>query len=145
MRAARRSWSCFEPSDGWHRFAFDGIVDALVVGPPGQFRVDVRTENGALVVSPQGEIDLGTVEEVRLAIDRAHDGVAPLVIDLGGVGFLDTSGLRLVVEQNNRARDLGYGLELLPGPPPVQRVFQIAGLEPKLPFRGAAGAADPGA
>ena len=90
-----------------------------------------------MVVAPRGEIDLGTVDEVRRAIERAHDSSSTLVLDLSGVGFLDTSGLRLVVEQNNRARDHGYRLELIPGPPPVQRVFQIAGLEPKLPFADA--------
>ena len=113
-----------------------------MAGPPGQFDVEVRTDEGAVVVAPRGEIDLGTVDEVRRAIERAHDSASTLVIDLSGVGFLDTSGLRLVVEQHNRARDLGYSLKLIPGPPPVQRVFQIAGLEPKLPFADAPGSGE---
>lgn len=106
-----------------------------LAGPPGQFRVDVRHDGAAVVVAPHGEIDLGTVDEVRKAIERSHDGSSNLVIDLRGVGFLDTSGLRLVVEQSDRATQRGYRFELIPGPPPVQRVFEIAGLEPKLPFR----------
>ena len=97
--------------------------------------MDVRRDGDVLVVAPQGEIDLGTVDEVRYAIEREHDSVSPLVIDLSGVGFLDTSGLRLVVEQHNRAEERGHSLEIVPGPPQVMRVFEIAGLEPKLPFR----------
>lgn len=107
--------------------------------PPSEFQVDVRAGGDAVVVAPKGEIDLGTVEEVRRAIERAHDGTSALVIDLSDVGFLDTSGLRLVVEQNERAHDLGFRLEVVPGPPPVQRVFQIAGLDAKLPFTDAPG------
>ena len=106
-----------------------------MAGPPGQFRVEVSDDGSAVVVAPLGEIDLGTVDEVRKAIERSHDGSSDLVIDLRGVGFLDTSGLRLVVEQSNRATERGYTLALIPGPAPVQRVFEIAGLEPKLPFR----------
>lgn len=94
----------------------------------------MRQEGPSLVVAPHGEIDLGTVDEVRKVIDRDHDGSSPLVIDLRGVSFLDTSGLRLVVEQNNRAGDRGHGLTIVRGPATVQRVFEIAGLEPKLPF-----------
>ena len=111
-----------------------------MAGPPGQFEVDVESRDGGVVVAPKGEIDLSTVDEVRRAIEQSHDSASSLVIDLSGVGFLDTSGLRLVVEQNNRARDLGYALELIPGPPPVQRVFQIAGLDQKLPFASGSGA-----
>ena len=106
----------------------------LVTGPPGQFRIDVRRADGALIVSPHGEIDLATVDDVRRVIEREHDGSATLLVDLRGVEFLDTSGLRLVVEQNNRARDGGYTMQIVRGPAPVQRVFEIAGLEPKLPF-----------
>lgn len=105
-----------------------------MVGPLGHFRVDVRREGPALVVAPRGEIDLGTVDQVRQVIDREHDGSSPLVIDLRGVTFLDTSGLRMVVAQNNRADDRGHTLTIVRGPAAVQRVFEIAGLEPKLPF-----------
>lgn len=112
--------------------------------PPGHFRVDVREEAATLVVAPQGEIDLGTVDEVRKAIERAHDGKSDLVLDLSSVTFLDTSGIRLIVEHNDRARDGGYGLKLVPGPPPVQRVFEIAGLEAELPFGGRPDQSGPG-
>jgi anti-sigma B factor antagonist len=94
----------------------------------------VRSHGDALIVAPHGEIDLATVEDVRRAIERAHDGKSTLLIDLRGVAFLDTSGLRLIVEQNNRARDGDYSMQIVRGPAPVQRVFEIAGLEPKLPF-----------
>ena len=55
-----------------------------------------------------------------------------LVLDLRGVGFMDTSGLRYTLELNERAERDGWRLRLVRGPRPVQRVFDVAGLAPRL-------------
>lgn len=96
---------------------------------------DVRTDRQAeaLVVMPRGEMDLATVGLVREAVDREHRG-EKLVLDLRAVGFMDTSGLRCVLELNDRAAREGFELKLIPGPEAVQRVFEVSGLAPRLPF-----------
>lgn len=101
---------------------------------PGNFDVATKRADGALVVIPIGEIDLATVDLVREALERDHQGAEDVVLDLRSVGFLDTSGLRYVLEVNARAEREGFSLRLVRGPRPVQRVFEVSGLESRLVF-----------
>jgi anti-sigma B factor antagonist len=90
-------------------------------------RVDSQRFGDAAVVSVQGEIDLSTAAEVEAALDASREGVRALALDLRGVGFIDTSGLRLVFEERQRAKQRGYRFAVVRGSPHVQRVFEIAG------------------
>jgi anti-anti-sigma factor len=101
---------------------------------PGNFDVTAERDGTGIVVAPRGEVDLATVGLVRDAVDREHDGSEPLVLDLRGVEFMDTSGLRYVLELSERAAKEGFGLRLVRGTAAVQRVFEVSGLEAKLPF-----------
>jgi anti-sigma B factor antagonist len=92
--------------------------------------VHVRHEGSAAVVTVTGEIDLSTVEELRVACAGAQAG--RLVLDLRGVGFMDTSGVRLIVELL-RAEDAGGAeLVIVAEGPPVLRLFDMAGLTDRL-------------
>src|SRR3954454_24775102 len=101
---------------------------------PGNFDVATQRLDGALIVAPKGEIDLATVDLVREAVEREHQGGEDVVIDLREVSFMDTSGLRYVLELNDRGPREGFGLRLVRGPRAVQRVFEVSGLEPRLAF-----------
>lgn len=93
-----------------------------------QLSMDLRRVGGATVVAARGDIDLSTLAKAMTALDRARAGVDLLVLDLRGVGFMDTSGLRLVIEEQQRAAHGGYRFRIVPGPSRVQRLFEIAGL-----------------
>jgi anti-anti-sigma factor len=99
----------------------------------GDFEVRTRSEPDQLVVTPVGELDIATVDQVRTAIAERADG-ARLVLDLSQLGFMDTSGIQVVVESYRDARDQGFELSIVRAEPMVQRVFEIAGLEGVLPF-----------
>jgi anti-anti-sigma factor len=105
-----------------------------LVAAPGNFDVATYRGNSALVVAPRGEVDLATVDLVREAVEREKEPGEDLVLDLREVGFMDTSGLRYVLELNDRASRDGYNLRLVKGPRPVQRVFEVSGVERRLPF-----------
>ena len=104
------------------------------MAPPGNFEVITERDGSFLRIAPTGEIDLATVDLVRAAIEREHDGNTPLVLDLREVAFMDTSGLRLILSTADQAGSLGYELRVVRGPSAVQRVFEVAGLEARLPF-----------
>jgi anti-anti-sigma factor len=109
------------------------------VAAPGNFDVATQRLTTALVVTPKGEIDLATVDQVRDAVDRERQAGEDLVLDLREVGFMDTSGLRYVLELNDAAARDGFRLQVVRGPRAVQRVFEVSGLENRLPFVDAPG------
>ena len=101
---------------------------------PGNFDIAAHRDGSTVVIAPTGEIDLATVGLLRDAIAAHWQPGDSLVIDLRGVGFLDTSGLRLTLELNDRAEREGWELRIVRGPRAVQRVFEVAGIESRLPF-----------
>jgi anti-anti-sigma factor len=86
-------------------------------------------------VALAGELDLATVAEAEEAIARARrDTPGPLRLDLSEVTFLDSSGLRMVMELDAACRADGCRFSIAPGPRSVQRVFEVAGVLDILPF-----------
>ena len=101
---------------------------------PLEFAVGATAVGSAYVVSPVGELDLGTVDELRATLAARPDVCNRLVLDLGGLTFFDTSGMRLVVETLQDARRTGISLALERGSEDVQRLFALAGMDDRLPF-----------
>lgn len=95
------------------------------------FHVDSRRVGDAFLVAPRGDVDLSTADAVQSALLARRVSDSTLVLDLRGVEFLDTTGLRLVVEQTERARADGYRFAVVRGPARVQRIFDVAGLSSK--------------
>ena len=95
--------------------------------------VDTEEREGLVQVSLRGELDLSTVEKVEgelLGIEDRGDRL--LVLDLRGLTFLDSTGLRLMVTADQRARKAGRRLAIVKGPETVHRVFTITKLDERL-------------
>jgi anti-anti-sigma factor len=93
-----------------------------------EFEVTVTSEDGVCVVAVSGELDLDTMTELSAALAVA-DGVATTVVDLRGLTFIDSSGVSGVMAAARRARDAGSRLVCVPGPPPIQRIFELTGVD----------------
>jgi anti-sigma B factor antagonist len=93
------------------------------------FRCEVDPHRESVFVRPVGELDLATapIVDTQLA-ELVEAGFTNIVVDLGKLRFLDSTGLRLLLSWEARARAEGVEMRVLPGPPPVQRIFAIAGL-----------------
>jgi anti-anti-sigma factor len=97
--------------------------------------LEVETvEDGGLVkLVLRGELDLSTAAKVEEELRRAESAEPPvLVLDLAGLTFLDSTGLRLIVTADRRAREKGRRLAVVKGPDTVQRVFSITRLDEHL-------------
>ncbi|HKX76775.1 MAG TPA: STAS domain-containing protein [Acidimicrobiia bacterium] len=91
--------------------------------------IEVSRQADWTVVKVDGEIDLATVEQLESAVDQAlRSGATQLVIDLTGVTFLDSTGLRALLQTHGRMSDLGGSLALVLNGGPVERLLDIAGV-----------------
>jgi anti-sigma B factor antagonist len=76
-----------------------------------------------------GELDISTYEDARVRLAEA-ERAAPelLVVDLAGLRFVDSTGVRLILSADERARRAGRRLALRLGDGPARRVFTALGL-----------------
>lgn len=111
-----------------------------------ELRVGTERNGGHVTLRVSGELDIGSAGDLERAMRRAErSDCRELLLDLGGLRFIDSTGLRLIISAQGRAEEGGWGFALIPGPEQVHRVFRIAGLESRLPFtegKGDAAAAD---
>jgi anti-anti-sigma factor len=97
------------------------------------FSCDVEPDGDAVHVRPSGELDLATAPLLAGALtELSSNGHGKVVLDLAGLTFVDSSGMRVIVEAYHTAARHRVALEILPGPPNVQRAFEVAGLGPML-------------
>jgi anti-anti-sigma factor len=97
------------------------------------FTIASQADNDVGRLSLAGEFDLAGIEQFEAAIDRLElDAPQTIVIDLSALTFMDSSGLRALVMADQRARREGRRLAIVPGPPPVRRVFEITQLTDRL-------------
>jgi anti-sigma B factor antagonist len=99
------------------------------------FRVDVDEGRSSVTVTVTGDIDLATIRPLERARDRALAGSPTRVlIDLRGVRFIDSSGLKFLIETDRMSRSGGWRLELFRPQQAAMRVFAVTGVEKHLPF-----------
>jgi anti-sigma B factor antagonist len=93
------------------------------------FDVSIRTSvdgvPGACVVVMTGELDLAAVPLIENAIEQGVAGHGRVVLDLGGVTFIDSTGLRSMIECRRRHGD---AVQVGPRNPTVDRVIEIGGV-----------------
>jgi anti-sigma B factor antagonist len=90
---------------------------------------------GYPVVSANGEIDLATAPGLREALVFAAGYSDRIIVDLTGVTFLDSSGVRVLLEAQARSSRRGGSLSLVGPVPAVQRVLTITGLDQRFPIQ----------
>lgn len=100
---------------------------------PELFTCEVVRNGGHDWVRPTGDLDLDTVHRVESALGTLREeGSGDLVLDLRGLTFMDSTGLRLVIRWHATARDEGFRFAIVPGPDVVQRVFRLTGMDAHL-------------
>lgn len=86
-------------------------------------------QNGTTVLNVRGEVDVYTAPRLRERIvDLVSQGKRQVVVDLGAVEFLDSTGLGVLVGALKRLRSHGGDLSLVCNQPRILKVFEITGL-----------------
>ena len=87
-----------------------------------RFRID-----GYERLDVEGELDIATAPRMMAALNEAIAEMdAPLVVDLTGVVFMDSTGLALLMNARRRVVRLGQGFAIICPGGPIARVFEIA-------------------
>jgi anti-sigma B factor antagonist len=100
--------------------------------------LEIEQRNGAVHLRLTGELDLATSRAFESALARLEADRPPVaIIDLSGLGFIDSTGLSAVMRASQRADDRGGRLAIVRGPAAVHRVFEMTGLDRSLEILGA--------
>jgi anti-sigma B factor antagonist len=88
---------------------------------------------GGAQIALTGELDIATAPKLEEEIRRLEAQARELiVIDLRGLEFMDSSGLRTLLAADTRARDRGARVVIVRGDDRIQRVLRITRLDERL-------------
>jgi anti-sigma B factor antagonist len=95
---------------------------------PLRCRLDQRRDG--LWIAPEGELDIGSADMVSARLEEFFvAGFPKVVLDLAGLTFMDSTGLRMIIDAHLAAAAQGVEFAVAPGPPAVQRIFELTGTE----------------
>ena len=99
---------------------------------PLELSVDGPSSHPVLVA--RGEIDVATSPQLRTELaNLIAAGASDITLQFGGVSFVDSSGLGVLVGAYKRLRESGAGgIRIVDAQPSVRKVFEITGLETAL-------------
>jgi anti-sigma B factor antagonist len=105
------------------------------------FAVTRLSRPDGVCVAVSGEVDIDTAPRMRRALLEAVEAGQPVVVDLGAVTFMDSSGLAALIVAQRAAQAAGATVELAEVPAPVRRLLSLTGMDTFLTYRPAAGEA----
>jgi anti-anti-sigma factor len=100
-------------------------------------QLTLRSERDGVLhtIRVEGELDLANAEDLARELRRVEGTDAlSIVLDLSGLQFIDSTGVRVLLQAHARSRADSNRLALLRGPRAVQRVFELTGILERLPF-----------
>lgn len=92
-------------------------------------KIESREIDGAVVVALSGEVDLQHSPSVRKHLMELMFERRPVIVDLGAVAYIDSSGIASLVEAYQLARKNGTRFILAAVSAPAMRVLQLARLD----------------
>ncbi|MEZ5178146.1 MAG: STAS domain-containing protein [Acidimicrobiales bacterium] len=93
-------------------------------------RLELSEQGGWSVLLVGGEVDVATAPRLReQLIKLVNDQRFQIVVDLGGVDFIDSTGLGVLIGALKRVRTQGGELALVCTERRILKVFEITGLD----------------
>ena len=100
---------------------------------PPYFTMELDSETLPVRVFVTGEIVAATADEMTLRLGEAHAFGGGVTLDLGGVTFIDSSGLRVIARELQRSKDSQQTFTISAASDRVRRIFTMTGLDTLLP------------
>lgn len=103
---------------------------------PDTFEMDISHEEGAYVVFVRGELDLNGCPDLEAALlDAEQSGARQILVDLGKLTFIDSSGLGVLVRAAARSSRNGDRLRITSAQDQVASVLRVTELDNQLPLQ----------
>ncbi|MHC2183579.1 anti-anti-sigma factor [Paenibacillus sp. PvR052] len=94
-----------------------------------KFQVEVLASTEANVLFLSGELDLGTVNEFRMAVEPlAANHSVPLKVNLRELSYIDSTGIGIFVAVLKIRKEKGGALIIQDVPAKIKRLFDMTGL-----------------
>src|SRR5215212_4417704 len=102
--------------------------------PPEEFAISTREIDGRAHVMLRGELDLATAPELEQLLTERIDANQEVIVDLRGLEFMDSSGIRVLVAAHARAGRTGTRFVVVRPEPSsaVAKIVEVSGLDGEL-------------
>ena len=93
--------------------------------------VNIKIDDINVVACLSGEIDHHSAAELRRKIDEAIESAYPevLILDFGGVTFMDSSGIGLVMGRYKLMQNISGKVIIENAPASIKKVMKMSGIE----------------
>ena len=105
-----------------------------MASPPEEFSISTDDRDGRVFVTLRGELDIATAPELEQIVNERLDDGREVVVDLRGLEFMDSSGIRVLVAAHARAGRTGTRLVVVRAADgsAVAKIVEVSGLESEL-------------
>ena len=97
------------------------------------FSTTVVRRDSAAIVTMQGDLDIATEAQATGDLAGAMDGCDVLVVDLRELDFLDSTGVRVLLAADLRAREQGLRFGVVRGDGMVARLLDVTRIDKRFP------------
>jgi len=98
--------------------------------PGDGLSIEIDDTEAGHVIKVGGELDLASAPELSKALtEPAGQSTLPVVLDLSGVSFIDSSALRALLLAGRQLADAGRKLQIGPRSDVVSRVLEVTQLD----------------
>jgi anti-sigma B factor antagonist len=99
-----------------------------------EFRIEEQHRDGKAVLRLHGDLDLASADSVAARLEALAAAGEPVLLDLDSLAFMDSSGLRVVLQAAETSRTSEWRFTLTPGSEQVRNLFASAGVTDRLPI-----------
>ena len=93
---------------------------------------EIRSQD-SVVMALHGDLDVATADVVTARLAALREAGDPVILDLDRLDFIDSSGLRVILQAVEDSRRDNWSFRVTAGSEPVRRLLEAAGLTGRLP------------
>jgi anti-sigma B factor antagonist len=97
------------------------------------FSTSLERRESAAIVTMQGDLDIATEAHATADLAHAMDGCDVLIVDLRELDFLDSTGVRVLLAADLRAREQGLRFGVVRGDGIVARLLDVTRIDKRFP------------